>query len=121
MTETFCNSGAVKLKAGANVSSSLTAANYTTLINQAEDYINVACKIPGIDLITRFSSLNADVKLIMEDACSSKAALAAIAYDMSGYTNQAEAQALLDVNYTIFSDCMVLLKEKPYTDFILAA
>ena len=118
MAETFCTSGAVKLKAGANVSTALTGANYTSLINQAEDYINVAVKKAGVDLITAYAGLSSDVKLIIEDACSSKAALSAIAYDMSGYTNTAEAQTLLDVNYQIFSDCMERLELKQHTDFM---
>ena len=41
MSETMCDSGAVKLKAGANASTALTAANYTQLINQAESFINM--------------------------------------------------------------------------------
>jgi hypothetical protein len=118
MTETFCTSGAVKLKAGANVSTAITGAQYTQLINQAESIINDAVKIESVNLVSDFANMNADVKKILEDAASSRAALGAINYDMSGYTSRQEAQTMLDVNYVIFTDCMQLLKEKKVTDFI---
>ena len=59
MVETMCDSGAVKLKAGTNVSSSLTADQYTELINQAESFINDEVRINYTDT---YSTLNVDVK-----------------------------------------------------------
>lgn len=118
MTETLCTSGAVKLKAGGNVSSSLTAAHYTTLINEAECFLNISVAGSGVDVVTAYSGLNTDVKQILEDASSSHAAMSAIAYDMSGYTNQQEAITLINVNYTRLQDCLLLLKDKKKTDFM---
>ena len=113
MTETFCTSGSVKLKAGYNVqqATTITAANYTEWINQAESYINNAVKKDGVNLVSSYSSLNTDVKKILEDAASSKAAMAAINFNTSLFT-QRQAETMLDVNYGIFSDCMELLKDK---------
>ena len=37
---------------------------------------------------------------------------------MSGYTSRAEAQTMLDVNYTRLTDAINQLKEKYTTDFI---
>lgn len=117
MTETLCTSGAVKLKAGAGVSSSLTADNYTQLINQAECFLNVSIKIPGVNIVSDFANMNSDVKKILEDAASSHAAMGAINYDTGGYTD-AEAALMLNFNYTRLFDCVNLLKDKTATDFI---
>ena len=117
MTTTFCNSGHVKLKAGANVSTALTDANYTTFINHAESFINDAVKIEGVDMVAGYAALPANVKSIFEDCASSKAAISAINFDVTTYT-ASECQTMLDINYTIFSDCMKLLAEKKVTDFI---
>ena len=113
MTETFCTSGSVKLKAGYNVqqATTITAANYTEWINQAESYINNAVKIDGVNLVTLYSSLNTDVKKILEDASSSHSAIKAINFNTALYT-QRQAETMLDVNYGIFSDCMEMLKDK---------
>lgn len=118
MTYTFCTSGQVAFKAGAGVSTAITEANYNDAVNRAENYINDACKIEGINLVTGYSALQTDVKKILEDAASSKAAIEAINFDMSGYTSRQEAQIMLDVNYTILDDCIQLLKQKPVTDYI---
>lgn len=115
MTETMCDSGAVKLKAGVNVSTSLTAAHYTQLINQAESMINVLTRINYTDT---YGTLNDDVKKILEEACACWAAMSAINYDMSVYTSRIEAQTMLDVNYAKFREQIKLLKEKQHTDFV---
>ena len=114
MVETYCDSGAVKLKAGTAVSTSLTAANYTQLINQAEAAINSQMRI---NLIDTYSTLDGDFKTILEDAASSHAALSAIYFDSTGYTSR-EAKTLLHLNYTRYNDAVQLLKDKKVTDFI---
>lgn len=114
MTETMCTSGAVKLKAGTNVAT-LTAAQYTQLINQAESYINAQTRINYTDT---YSALNADVKKILEQVCSDMAGIYAISFDMSGYTTLAEAQTILDVLWANASRGLTLLKDKKQTDFI---
>lgn len=114
MTETICDSGAVKLKAGANAPT-LTAAQYTQLINQAESFINV---ITGVDYVSGYAGLTDVDKKILEDAASSHAAMGVINYDMSGYTSRAEAQTMLDVNYSRFFDAIELIKDKKYQERI---
>ena len=117
MTDTLCTSGAVKLKAGANVSSALTAANYSTFINDAEAWVSVNAKY---DFVTNYSSLPTNMKLFLEDVTSSKAAIAAINYDMSGFTSRIESQVMLDVNYTILTYCTNLLRDSKFVDFLKA-
>ena len=118
MTVTMCDSGAVKLKAGANVSESLTNDNYTQLINQAESYINLVTRINYTDT---YSGLNDDVKKVLEDAASCHAATSAIGYDMSGYTSRQEALNLLNILWAKFTEILKELKDKKFTDFINGA
>ena len=113
MTTTLCISGAVILKAGVN-STELTNAEYEQLINQAESFINVASKK---DWVAAYASLPTDTKKILEDAASSHAAMAAINYDMSGFTSRTEAQVMLDVNYTRLVDAINLLIDSKFVDF----
>ena len=113
MVETYCTKTDVQLKCGTNAAT-LTDAQYTTLINQAESYINA---IMRIDLIASYSALDDEKKKILEDAASSRAAYIALAYDQSGYTT-GQVTNILNVNATLFNEAMKLLKEKYTTDFI---
>lgn len=118
MTETFCTSGAVKLKAGANRPNDDTVlidTDYTALINQAENFFNGVMRL---DLVASYGTLPDDKKKILEDGASSHAAMAVINYDMGGYTSRAEAQTMLDVNNNRVTEAIKLLKEKAVTDFI---
>lgn len=115
MTETLCNSGAVKLKAGYAVSIYLTSDHYTQLINQAEAAIGAATKINWVDL---YATLDDDTKKILEDAASSHAAMGAINYDMLGYSRLSEVQTAQNINYTRYFDAIQLLKDKKTSDFI---
>jgi hypothetical protein len=118
MTVTLCTSGQVVLKAGANVSTDIKDDDYTVFINQAECFINAAIAKTGVDVVSSYASLGTNVKQILQDAASSHAAIAAINYDMSGYTSRTEAQIMMDVNYTKFNDCITLLKETNVTDYM---
>jgi hypothetical protein len=118
MAEVFCDKSDVQTKSGANVSSAITDAIYTEMIERAQAFITNTVKIEGINLVSDYTNMQADVKLILNDCCSSKAALEAINYDMSGYTSREEAQTMLDVNYAIFTDALNQLKKKPVTDYL---
>lgn len=115
----FCTSGQAILKAGAGMNTDFLTAGKETdindLISQATAFINVAAKK---NFNTDYNSLNPDVKIILRDTASSHAGIALINYDMSGYTSRAEAQTMIDVNYTRVVDNIRLLKEKDYSHFI---
>ena len=110
---TLCDSDAVKLKAGANVSTAITAGQYTQMINQAEADV---CVESGYNWVDDYANINVDVKQILEDATSSKAAVIAINYDMSGYTSRVEAQTMLDVNEWVYNNAIKKLKDKVYVE-----
>lgn len=116
MTETLTDSGAVKLKAGANVSTALTAAQYTALINQAEAFLSANARY---DFVDNYSSIDTNLKPVLADATSSYAALGAINYDMSGYTSRTEAQVMLDVNFSKVVEIVNLLRDDKYKQFII--
>lgn len=119
MTTTFATSGACVIKAGKNVSSDFTGtvsdAKWTTLINEAESFINVITRVNYTDT---YSTLNGDKKLLLENVCSDLAAMYAINYDMSGYTSRIEAQTMLDVLRDRVNEGIKLLMDKENTDFI---
>lgn len=120
MVDTFCTSAAVIMKAGANVNSTASSSGsiISTYINQAECFIVVTC---GVNYLDTFSTLNADVKLLLEDVCSSLASMQLISYDMSGYTSRNEAQTMLDVQRDFAERGLALLRLKEHTDFISGA
>ena len=118
MVETFCTSGSVKLKAGENVSTALTPAQYTELINQAESALNMEAKISGVDLVANYTSYDADARKVLEDGASSHAAVSAIAYAPSGYSKIGEAAFIANVNWTRYLDVVRKIKDKTYTDWL---
>lgn len=105
MTETYCDADDVKLKAGTNAAT-LTAGEYTKLINQAEALINNRMKK---NLISVYSGLDDGLKLILEDATSSRAAYIAVSTNQNNM-GSAEVTNILNVNATIFNEAMAELK-----------
>jgi hypothetical protein len=110
----MCDSGAVKLKAGLNVSTALTPEHYTKLINQAESHINLTALQ---DLTTQYSSLENNSKEALEDACSSLASMGAINYDMSGYTSRFEAVTMINFNWAMAKATLKLIGISAERDF----
>jgi len=114
MAETFCTSGAVKLKAGSGAAT-LTGAQYTELINQAESFINCVCRHNFIDT---YSGLNSDLKMILEETASNLAAIYNIQYSMAGFTTRIEAEDQLNILWARFVMNIALLKDQKTVDFI---
>ena len=123
---TLTTSGAVLIKAGKNVSSDLTGVGNTTLnltadeiinqfIEEAESLINSMTRINYTD---SYAGLNADVKDILTQVASDLAAINAITYDMSGYTNRIEAENLITVLRDSALRGLSLLRDKKTTTFI---
>jgi hypothetical protein len=108
MTETLCDSGAVKLKAGINVSTAITATQYTQLINEAENFIVDKTRY---DYVAAFSGLNSNKKYILQEAASCHAAICAINYDMSGFTTRQEALIMINILWAKLQECLRLLND----------
>jgi hypothetical protein len=111
MTETLCTSGAVKHKAGANASTTITedAVIMTEFINQAEgDFIAAT----GVNWVDIYSTMNADYKQTIENAVSCRAAVYVVNYDMSGFTSRQEAIHMINVLWATYQEGARILKEE---------
>jgi hypothetical protein len=113
----YCLSGAALNKAGLN--RSLSGANVVDeYILQAESIINVATKKNWSDT---YSSLNVDVKYVLEHAAACLAAIEVINYDMSGYTSRSEAETMCDVLWTSYLRDVKILEDINSRDFMTGA
>lgn len=111
----MCTSGAIWTKAGTNVNPNVSGARLLIAANNAEAIINARTRINYSDTT---AALNADVQGLLAQACSSLAAIDMVEYDMSGYTNRAEAETMLDVLNNQANQALSLLKDKKVTDFV---
>jgi len=96
MSFILTTSAAIIRKAGANASSTITAsgAAIQNWCDQSEGLVNVTTRFNWND---SYSTLNVDVKGILDQVTSDIAAMYLIQYDMSGYTSRYEAETMLDV------------------------
>ena len=116
MAGTLCLSGAMFYKAGKNVSADIKNDTFAVaMINQAESFINVVSRTNWIDI---YSTLNADNKLILEEACSNFAAMYAIQYDMSGFTTRMEAEDMINFLRDRAMQCIGMLMDNNNIKFI---
>lgn len=110
MTETLCTSGAVKHRAGANASTTVTNSStwMTELINQAEGEIAAETMV---DWVASYSGLSANYKKILEGACAAKAALKVISYDTGNYASLNEATTIINVLWGEYNQSIKVLKD----------
>lgn len=87
-------------------------------INQAESYM---CNISNYNWIDNYSSLNADVKMTLQEACSNLGAIYAIQYNMTNYTTRIEAEDMINILWARFNQCIELLKEKSNVTYVRGA
>jgi hypothetical protein len=109
-------------KCGANCSATSKAEAYAnSFIQQAENYINVACRtIFAVDTTT-FTALDAGTKLILTEAASNIAAIYAIQYDMSGFSSRQEALIMINILWARAQECMKVLIEERNRTFLTEA
>lgn len=119
-TAIFASMGIVRMKAGSGVNT--TAATSELIMNawalQAESYINTVTKYNWSDT---YSTLNNDVKFILQDAASCHSAMNLICYNMDGYQSTAKAQTMLSVLNDRLEKDIKILAEIDKADFIKGA
>jgi hypothetical protein len=115
MTETLCTSGAVKLKAGAKAPT-LTAAEYTDLINKAEAHCSVQARY---DWVTNYATLPDLAKNFLQDLASSHAAISVINNDILSFGSTLQGQTALDVNYSKVVDNTNMLRDDKFKTFLI--
>ena len=108
----------IQQKSGANVNVAFDITMITASNLRAESTINALCRYNFSD---NYASLNADVKGILSDFCSSFVAIEAISYDMSGYTTRIEAEDMINVLRDGMLRAMSILRDKKAIDFINGA
>jgi len=84
----------IEQKSGANVNVAFDTTMMTASNLRAESFVNVMTRYNWSD---QYASLNADVKGVLSDVCSSLVAIEAISYDMSGYTTRGEAESMITI------------------------
>ena len=108
-------SGAIVRAAGANVSTAIPEAAFNEWASGAESFVNAATQKNWSDA---YATLNNDMKFIIHDTVTAKAAMNAIIYDMSGYTSRSEAQTMLDVLFDKVNAGIKVLEEKENKDWV---
>ena len=98
-------------RAGANVNSAIKISNAALArwSDQAEAKLGCICNTQWASV---YSGLQADLKPILADYCDVYIAKNMINYDMSGFTNQTEAQTMLNVLDNDMKKDIEVLKEK---------
>jgi len=112
MTETLCDSGAVKIYCGTNASTTITGspANMTKFINQAEGDLISDTRCNWVSAWPTISG--AAYSKVLEGAVAAKAAVRVINYDMSGFTSRQEALAMVNVLWAEYMHSVEVLKDE---------
>lgn len=114
---TFCVNGDVVRKAGHGASSTAIAEAYTNVfIKDAESEINAATRKNWHD---EFATLTTEVKQILRQAASDKAAIYVINYNMGGYNSAREAEAMVNILNNNYNRALVILREMKVQTFML--
>ena len=109
----------IEQKSGAGVSATFDTTAMTASNLRAESMVNSIARYNFSDAVT--AGLNADVKGLLSDICSSFVAIEAISYDMSGYSSRIEAEDMINVLRDGMLRNLSILRDKKVQDFINAA
>lgn len=125
MGETLTSSQAVLIKAGNNISPTISAGNavrgkipVTEFINQCEGFVNVFSKYNWID---NYSTLNVDVRTILDMVVSDLAAIYVIQYDMENFASYLEPEDRINVLRDSALRGLAILKDKDYQNYMKGA
>jgi hypothetical protein len=112
-TGILATTASVQYKAGANCSSTSNTETYiNNFVAQAEGFVNVATRKNWCDA---YSTLNSDVKQILQDAVSCLAAIYVINYDMSSANcSRIEFEDRINILYKRVMDCIEVLKASKF-------
>ena len=109
MSFTLTGSGTVIAKAGANANSTITASGtfIQKVTDQAEGWVCAETRRQWVD---NYSSLSTQIKDVLDDVVSSKAAMQLVMYDTSGYLAR-EADVILNVQDEVVRQGIKFLKD----------
>jgi hypothetical protein len=119
MAVTYALATEMVYKAGANVSSTASAAAYTLAFGlMAEAQINVASGFDWSAWYTSYAATYPHVAQVLVDAATNLGAIYIINYDMSGFTNIQEAVSRINTLYAVYKDEVAMLREEMKKDYI---
>lgn len=117
MAVTYALSTPMTYKAGANVSSTATAAPQLLEFGlEAEAFINLTSGYDWSAWYTLYAVTYPHVERLLVDAAACKGAIDIINYDMSGFMNIQEAVSRINTLYTMLQLDLSLLKEERTKD-----
>ena len=99
---------------GANVNAGVTDDASDFFVATEEAYL---CSLLKYDFVTNWGSLNAIYKLLFTDYLGRMAAVSAIYYDASGYTDGIQAENMVKIHWQKALDIQELLKDSSVQDF----
>jgi len=105
-------------KAGSGKSATFDTTMMTAANLRAESTVNCMCRYNFSDA---YAGLNADIKGLLSDVCSSLVAIEAICYDMSGYDSRTAAEDQINVLRDGALRGLSILRDKKTQDFINGA
>jgi hypothetical protein len=107
---TLCTEQNVKDKAGVGASSTVIASSamLTRFIEESEGVIVSETRR---NWVTEYASVNAAVKEILRECCSSHAAKKVLNYDTTGFFSRQAAEITLDVLHDEFTRTLKTLKD----------
>jgi len=118
-TGIFATKAQCDAMAGENVDlTGYTEANINSWCLEAESYINVLCKFNFSD---HYSTLNADVKAILQEYEARYVAMSAISYNMAGFTTRSEGEDMIMVHSYRLEKIEEILKNQDKVTYIHGA
>ena len=110
MSFTLCTSGAIVMKAGANVSS-VAKASGAILQQYSEDAEGFIYNNTRYDWVANYAGLSTAAKTVLSDITSSRAAISLMSYDPSGYTSRGEYEDVVNVLWDSVNAGLTSLKK----------
>lgn len=90
-------------------------ANHNTWVAQAESFLMCLARY---DFVTNYATLTAKTKGILSEYCARYAAVAAITYNMAGYTSRIEAEDMINVHMARMAQIEKLIEDQKVVKLI---
>lgn len=116
---TLCNYNDILGKVGKNVLAALITGSKTSLTeNFALQAQSEVCAITRFNWVDNYSTLDNDLKYLLNEAVSNLAAIYTISHDMSGYTDRVEAETMINVLRDGYLRAISLLRDQKVKVFV---
>ena len=100
---------------GANVKATFTVTMQDLVGVYTEAFL---CNLTKHPCVTNWATLNAVYKLMLSEYVARSIAVAAIQYDMSGYTSRVEAEDMINIHLFQINKIQIVLEKADVQDFM---